>query len=91
MASRTFDRSHQLQAFLRYVCEREMEGRADDQNEYVIGVDVLGRPEGYSPSEDAIVRNRALTLRRKLEEYYRHENPGARIRIEIPRGQYRPK
>ncbi|MBS1824835.1 MAG: hypothetical protein JST93_05915 [Acidobacteria bacterium] len=90
LASRTFDRSPQLKAFLAYVCEREIEGRAETLSEYVIGVDVLGRPAGYSPAEDAIVRNRAFALRRKLDEYYLHENPTARIRIDIPRGQYAP-
>lgn len=90
LASRTFDRSPQLKAFLRYVCEQEMEGHGDALSEYVIGVDVLGRPSGYSPTEDAIVRNRAFALRRKLDEYYLHENLGARVRIEIPRGQYAP-
>lgn len=91
LASRTFDRSPQLKAFLRYVCEREMDGLAETLSEYVIGVDVLGRPAGYSPTEDAVVRNRAFALRRKLDDYYLHENPGARVRIEIPRGQYAPK
>jgi len=90
LTSRTFDRSPQLKAFLRYVCEREMDGSGETLSEYVIGVDVLGRPAGYSPTEDAIVRNRAFALRRKLDDYYLHENPGARVRIEIPRGQYAP-
>ncbi|MBL8229214.1 MAG: hypothetical protein JNL98_12080 [Bryobacterales bacterium] len=89
--SRTFDRSDQLKAFLRYVCEMDTEGRGAELNEYLIGVEVLGRPDGYSPAEDAIVRNRAFALRRKLEEYYTRENGQARIRIEIPRGQYAPR
>jgi hypothetical protein len=91
LGSRTFDRSDQLKAFLRFVCESEMAGRGSQLNEYQIGVDVLGRPADYQPAEDAIVRNRAYTLRRKLEEYYSHENPGARVRIEIPRGGYAPR
>lgn len=89
--SRTFDRSDQLKAFLRFVCESEIAGRGEQLNEYQIGVDVLGRPSNYQPAEDAIVRNRAYTLRRKLEDYYSHENPHARVRIEIPRGGYAPR
>jgi hypothetical protein len=89
--SKTFDRSDQLKAFLRYVCEMEMEGRGAELNEYLIGVEVLGRPTDYSPTEDATVRNRAYALRRKLDEYYAHEQPDARVRIEIPRGQYSPR
>jgi hypothetical protein len=89
--SRTFDRSDQLKAFLRYVCEMEIEGRGGELNEYLIGVEVFGRPTGYSPTEDATVRNRAYALRRKLDEYYSHEQTDPRVRIEIPRGQYAPR
>jgi len=48
IASRTFSRSDQLRAFLRYICEAEFEGRAQELNEYVLGVSVLGRPHDYS-------------------------------------------
>ncbi|MEZ5355496.1 MAG: hypothetical protein R2762_22910, partial [Bryobacteraceae bacterium] len=89
--SRTFDRSDQLKAFLRFVCEAEIAGQSEQLHEYQIGVDALGRPPGYSPAEDAIVRNRAYALRRKLEEYYSLENPGAAVRIEVPRGGYVPR
>ena len=57
--SRTFSRSDQLRAFLRYVCEAAFEGRAHELNEYALGVSVLGRRAGYSPSEDSGVRTRA--------------------------------
>ena len=36
--SRTFSRSDQLRSFLRYICEAEFEGRAQELNEYVPGV-----------------------------------------------------
>jgi hypothetical protein len=39
LESRTFARSDQLRAFLRYVCEAEFEGRARQLNEYVLGGD----------------------------------------------------
>src|SRR5690348_13640488 len=38
LASRTFGRSDQLRGFLRYICEAEFEGRAQQLNEYVLGV-----------------------------------------------------
>ena len=77
LASRSFDRSDQLKRFLRYVCDMELAGKADELTEYLIGVEALGRPESFSPNEDSIVRNRAYAVRRKLEEYYREEAPGA--------------
>jgi hypothetical protein len=36
------------------------------------------------------VRNRAFTLRKKLQEYYEHENPDAPIRIDLHKGSYCP-
>jgi hypothetical protein len=91
LASRSFDRSDQLKRFLRYVCERELAGKADELTEYLIGVEALGRPESFSPNEDSIVRNRAYAVRRKLEEYYRDEAPDAPLRIELPKGAYTPR
>src|SRR6266496_2731531 len=91
LESRTFGRSDQLRAFLRYVCEAELEGRAQQLNEYALGVSVLGRPEGYSPAEDSSVRSRAYELRNKLKGYYQSEAPDDPIRIEIEKGAYVPR
>ena len=81
MASRTFSRSDQLRSFLRYICDAELEGRAHELNEYVLGVSVLGRPASYSPTEDSCVRSRAHELRNKLKSYYRLEAPDDPIQI----------
>src|SRR4029077_2041138 len=89
--SRTFSRSDQLRAFLRYVCEAELEGRAHQLNEYALGVSVLGRKEGYSPAEDSSVRSRAYELRNKLKSYYSDEAPADPIQIEIEKGAYVPR
>lgn len=91
LRSRTLARSGQLKAFLKYVCEAEMAGRTDQLTEYVIGVEVLGRPDGYSPAEDSSVRTRAYELRHKLEKFYAVEAPEAPVRIVLPRGSYTPQ
>jgi len=90
LASQTFSRSDQLKAFLEFVCDYEMKGAGAALNEYLIGVQVLGRPDGYSTADDAAVRTRAHSLRRKLLDYYMLENPAAAIRIELPKGSYCP-
>lgn len=90
-ASRTFSRSDQLRGLLRYICEAEFEGRAQQINEYVLGVSVLGRPSDYSPAEDSCVRSRAYELRNKLKSYYRLEVPDDPILIEIDKGAYIPR
>ena len=89
--SRTFSRSDQLRSFLRFVCEAEFAGRAQQLNEYALGVSVLGRPEGYSPAEDSSVRSRAYELLSKLKSYYQGEAPGDPIQIEIEKGAYVPR
>jgi hypothetical protein len=91
LASRTFVRSERLRAFLRYVCEAEFEGRAQQINEYALGVSVLGRSPEYSPAEDSSVRTRAYELRNKLRAYYESEGADDPIRIEIDKGAYVPR
>jgi hypothetical protein len=90
LASAGFRRHEQLRRFLQYVCDLEMAGRAREIHEYQIGVDVFGKPPGYSTGEDTTVRTRAHALRRKLQEYYSAETPAAPIRIEMPKGSYVP-
>ena len=91
LASRTFSRSEQLRAFLRFVCQAELNGVSGNINEYAIGVEVLGRPPGYSPAEDSTVRTRAYELRQKLEKLYSSELREEAVEILIPKGAYIPQ
>lgn len=91
LRSRTFARSDQLRRFLSFVCQAEMEGRSSEVTEYVIGVEVLGRPEGYSPGEDSSVRTRAYELRQKLERLYATELTEEPLHIEVAKGSYIPQ
>lgn len=91
LASHTFARCDQLKAFLEYVCTQEISGKGGDLNEYLVGVEVLGRPEGYSTGEDSTVRSRAHALRRKLQDFYASEMPQAPVRIDLPKGSYCPR
>jgi len=88
--SQTFARTDQLKCFLKYVCEIEMAGRGHELTEYLIGIEALGRPANYSPGDDSVVRTRAYTLRKKLQEFYEHEQPDAELRIEFLKGSYCP-
>ena len=91
LSSKTLAPSPQLCAILRYVCEREIEGRAGEITEYTIGVDVLRRPEGYSSVEDPSVRKRAYELRQKLKVLYSTELATSSVKIEMPKGSYVPQ
>src|SRR6267142_6915063 len=90
LQSRTFVRSEQLRAFLRYVCSMEIEGRGEQITEYQIAVEALERYQDYTTTEDSAVRNRAHALRVKLEELYTKELSDAPIRIDFFKGSYRP-
>jgi hypothetical protein len=89
--SHTFARSEQLKAFLRFICEAEALRPGAPLTEYVIGVEVLRRPEGYSPAEDSSVRTRAYELRQKLEHLYAKELLDEPIQITVPKGTYSPQ
>ncbi len=88
--SKTFARSEQLKAFLHFICEAETHRPGSPLTEYVIGVEVLGRSEGYSPAEDSSVRTRAYELRQKLDKLYSVEYPHEVVQITIPKGTYSP-
>lgn len=86
-----FARADQLKRFLLYVCEMEIAGRGGDLTEYRIGVEALGRPKEFSPNDDTSVRNRAYSLRQKLEKFYEEECPSSAVRIEFLKGTYIPR
>lgn len=90
LQSETFARADQLKRFLRYISEMEDAGRAGEITEYSIGIEALGRPATYSPTDDSSVRGRAHDLRQKLEQLYGHERPDARVRIGLHKGSYAP-
>ena len=90
LQSETLARSDQLRRFLRYVSEMEAAGRGSEITEYSVGIEALGRPATYSPTDDSSVRGRAHDLRQKLEHFYKHERPDARIRVGLHRGSYVP-
>ena len=89
--SQVFARSPAMRAFLLYVTERAIEGRADELKEQIIGAQVLGRKPNYDPADDNIVRVRAHELRGRLERYFASEGAGEPVTITIPRGAYAPE
>jgi hypothetical protein len=91
LGSRTFARAEQLRALLQYLCKAEAEGQHKGLSEYVIGREVLGRPEDFSPIEDSSVRTRVYELRHKLEKLYLLEVPEEPLRIVLPKGTYFPQ
>jgi len=86
--SESFVNADRMSAFLRYVVERALAGESEQLKEYVIGLEVFGRGEGYDQRLDSIVRVEARRLRTKLDEYYAREGQRDEVIIRIPRGSY---
>ena len=90
LASQTFVPAGRLSRFLRFVVERTLAGEGDRLKEYVIGIDVFDRDEGYDPRLDSIVRVEAGRLRAKLGEYYQQDGRADPVIIRMRRGSYLP-
>lgn len=85
-----FSGANRRSRLLRYLVEETLEDRGASLKESVIATDVFDRSADYDPQVDSVVRVEVGRLRARLAEYY--EKAGARdgVRIEIPKGGYRP-
>lgn len=88
--SSSLSQSPQLVAFLRFVVEAVLAGKANSIKGYTIAVEALGRSESFDPATDAIVRVEAQRLRKALARYYSGVGALRPIIMELPRGSYVP-
>jgi len=91
LTSKHFSRSEKQSSLLNYLCEKWIEGNAEQLSEYQLALEVFHRRADHSGAEDSIVRVQAHELRRRLNEYYLAEGKDRPVRIEIPKGSYRPQ
>lgn len=91
LKSEEFATSPNLKKFLSYIIEQKLDGNEAGLKAYSIAIDALGRSEDFDSQIDPIVRVQAGRLRKELQAYY--EDAGAQdpIRIDVPRGSYRPE
>lgn len=90
LASDIFRSAPQLSAFLSYVVEQALAGRAGELKGYTIAVEAFGRPAEFDPQSDPIVRVEAGRLRKALNLYFAAEGVRDPVRIAIPVGAYVP-
>jgi serine/threonine-protein kinase len=90
LVSSGFQRAERLGRFLEYVVRQTLEGKRDEIKETLIGVEVYGRPPGYDPRVDSIVRMEASRLRARLLDYYSNGGSADPVTIQIPKGAYVP-
>jgi len=79
-----------MSSFLRFAVEQVLTNKANELKEYVIGVEVFRRNQGYDTRLDPVVRVEARRLRSKLATYYETEGKQDEIVIEFPKGSYVP-
>lgn len=90
LASTEFLSSRQLTRFLQFIVEEALAGREERLKERNIARRALDRDSDFDPRLDCIVRVVAGKLRRALERYYATEGAAEPLRIEVPKGAYRP-
>ena len=56
LASAKFARAKRLRSLLRFTVTQTLQGNAETLKEYVIGTEVLEKPETYDPRNDSLVR-----------------------------------
>ena len=91
LGSEKFARSKRLRSLLRFTVTQTLQGHADMLKEYVIGTEVLKKPDTYDPRRDSLVRVLASRLRVKLKEYYNDGGSEDPLVIEFPKGKYVPR
>jgi serine/threonine-protein kinase len=90
LASRAFRQADRLKHFLTVVVRETIAGRGERLKEFVVGVEVFGKPDSFDPRTDPIVRVQARRLRTQLARYYREEGQNDPTAIELPKGGYAP-
>jgi TolB-like protein len=91
LLSASFARSGRVSKLLRFLVERQLEGRESELKESSIGVEVFGRRADYDPKLDSTVRSEAARLRARLRKYYLTEGSQDPLGIELPKGGYVPR
>jgi hypothetical protein len=91
LASPSFAKSPNLSRLLEYLCNKQIEGRGQELNEYSIAVEALGRTADFDPGTNSIVRVEIHRLRDKLNKYYEGEGAGHPLMISLEAGRYAPQ
>jgi TolB-like protein len=91
LSSHGFDASARNRAFLSYVVNETLAGRADHIKGYTVAQEVFQRDADFDPQLDPVVRIEAGRLRRSLERYYLTAGRADPLEIALPKGSYVPR
>ncbi len=90
LASDLIVRAPRICILLKFFVDALHADCASNLREQDIGQAVFGRPAGYNPGEDNIVRVTMRHLRERVDEYYRTEGQSEKYIFSIPKGKYLP-
>jgi hypothetical protein len=91
LRSSHFKNSRRCQALLTCVVEQALDGNAELLKERTVGVLAFGRDPAYDTNQDAVVRNVAMEVRKRLAQFYVESGHSDGIWIELPPGSYVPE
>ncbi|WP_299948869.1 hypothetical protein [uncultured Ruegeria sp.] len=86
-----FAATPQRRAFLSYIVEEYLSGRADQIKGVSIAMSVFDRDETFDQQIDPIVRLEARRLRQDIDGYYAGPGREDPLRLTIPKGGYAPR
>jgi len=89
LSSEQFSGSRRRQAFLRYVVEESLAGRASTIKETNIAIDVFGRSPDFDSQDSSVVRVTGGEVRKRLAQAYA-SSAEHDLRIELTPGCYQP-
>jgi adenylate cyclase len=90
LSSPAFMRARRAPAFLRYVTEETLAGRASEISGYTIALAVFDKAGDFDAASDPLVRVEAARLRSRVIEYYATTGAADPVRIGLQRGSYVP-
>jgi hypothetical protein len=89
LQSKAFRTSEVQRNLLAYLADKSIAGSADNLKEYIVGLDVFGKPASYDPRTESTVRMHVGRLRQKLAEYYRLEGIDDPVVVDLPKGGFK--
>ncbi|WP_299506783.1 hypothetical protein [uncultured Roseobacter sp.] len=90
MKSGVLGKSDRRARLLGYLVDQELAGKGPELTAFSIAVDVLGRDASFEASTDSIVRSEVGRLRDALRLHFAEAEHSDHVRIDIPKGTYRP-
>lgn len=90
LVSPQFAQAYSLRRILEYLVRRSEASSAGSPKEYDIAVEAIGRPDSFDPKADPIIRVSIASIRERLRTFFDNEGRDERLRLSIPKGQYRP-